>query len=317
MLVLDTGVIYNDIIYRLRHPDARGALIGSALSGTTVLIAGEHVYDEVYDSLVGHERRGFTRERVLSVFERIYLPQIRFVSVPRWPVAKRVLPVALADPDDVPTAALALLLAPSLVFAIDPHLVEAGFGRAQDWLSLTFQADQLLGYDGTLLTAALAVSAAGRVAAKAARWFAQDLRPIDVAAGVAVAVGLTLIAPRAADATARTLQRGGNTFGRASREVAVVLGQILVQRGENTTALHTASVLPDLPPGLDALLARFLATTWVPQSTVALAQRFGHQPATVQEILERHPAFVHNGLGWQLGRRRLARGREISAGTSR
>jgi hypothetical protein len=141
----------------------------------------------------------------------------------------------------------------------------------------------------------------------------QDLRPIDVAAGVAVAVGLALIAPGAADATARTLQRGGNTIGRASREVALVLGQILVQRGENTTALHTASVQPDLAPGLEAMLARSLATTWAPQSTVALAQRFGHQPTTVQETLERNPAFVHNGIGWQLGRRRLPRGRELTA----
>jgi hypothetical protein len=311
MLVLDTGVIYNDIIYRLRNPNGRGALIGSAKAGSTVLLAGEHVYDEVYDSLTGHERRGFSRAAVVSCFERIYLPHLRFVSMPAWPVPRRVVPVGVVDPDDAPTAALALLVAPSLVFAIDPHLVDAGFGRAEDWLSLTFQADELLGCDGTLLMAGLGVRGLGRGVASAARWFVNDLRPIDVAAGAAAALGLILMAPRAADTVLGGAQRAGRGLGHVAGEVAMVMAQIAAQRGKNTAALHAASVTADLPAGLQARLARHLAPQTAPMSAEHLALALGLDFESVIEALAEHPAFIHNGHGWQLGRHRLPRGREL------
>jgi hypothetical protein len=312
LLVLDTGVIYNDIIYRLRQPARRGVLIGSATAGTTVLLAADHVYDEMYDSLTGHERRGFARDEVVACFERLYLPHLRFVTMPRGRVPKRA--GAVTDTDDVPTAVLAILVAPSLVFAIDPHLTRAGFGRPDDWLSLTFQADELLGYDGTLLIAAIAARRLGRSLASAAQWLASDVRPADVLAAVALALGVTMLAPRAADGLATGAQRATRGFGHVSAEAAIVFGQLAVERSERTIALRAASVVPDKPASVAARLARHLAVTRAPLSTIALAQSTALDQALVTEVVATHPAFDYDGSGWQLGRRRLPRAREVTSG---
>lgn len=313
ILVLDTGVLYDDIVYRLRYPGRRGVLVGSAHAGATVLLAADHVYDEIYDSVTGHERRGFSRGDVVSCFERIYLPYLRFVAMPAWPVRTRVLAVGAADPDDAPTAALGLLVAPSLVFAVDPHLVNAGFGRAEDWLALTWLADDLLGYDGTLLVTAIAARAVGQRASHASRALVADLRPAEVAAGVAVGLAMVATAPRLTGAVSDAAQRAVRQFGRAASVIATAVAQVAAERGRRTAQLHAGSVVPDLPLGPAERLARLLAVTHEPILADILAAAVQQPTGLVSEVLSGHPAFINAGRGWQLGRRRLPRHRELAA----
>lgn len=317
LVVLDSGVIYDDIVHHLRQPGRSHVLLRSAQAGATRLLAGDHVYDEVYDRLDGYERRGVTREEVRGCFERVYLPHLRFVAAPRWPVADRVLPVARVDPDDVQTASLALLLAPSLVFAVDRHLVDAGFGRAEDWLRLAWQADELLGYDGTLFLAWLGVRSAVSWIYAASRRTTQGLGPVEIGAGLVLAATMYVIAPSPTRTLATHIERAGKTLGRIAGYAAAGVAHVARHSGERHDALIAASVAPEPVVGVAERLARQLAITNAAVPLVQLASVTGVNANTAVAVLDANPAFVFDGQGWQLGRRRLPRGRELVGGASR
>ncbi len=95
IVVVDTAVLYNDIVYRLRKGH-QTVLERTAATGAIRLLASSHVYGEMYDSLTGFTRRGLTREDVISSFERHYLPGMRFVDSPLSPIHPRVAAVVAA-----------------------------------------------------------------------------------------------------------------------------------------------------------------------------------------------------------------------------
>jgi hypothetical protein len=312
LIVLDSGVIYDDIVHRLRCPEKSCVLIRSAQSGATRLLAGDHVYDEIYDSLDGHERRGIARRDLIECYERVYLPHLRFVATPLWPVPDRVLPVAADDPDDVQTAMLALLLAPSLVFAVDPHLVRAGFGRAEDWLTLAWKADELLGYDGVLFLTGLAARAGARWLNKRARAIAAELRGPEIVLGVLLGLGLHLTVPAASRTVATTVERAVRAASVAAGYTMLGVGQIAGQSGQAHGGLSAASVAPD--PTLSTInrIARHLAMVDATVPLEQLAEVVSMEQLSTAALLDAHAAFVFDGNGWQLGRRRLPRGRELA-----
>lgn len=312
LLVLDSGVIYDDIVHHLRRPGRSHVLVRSAQAGATRLLAGDHVYDEVYDRLDGHERRRVAREEVRECFERVYLPHMRFVSAPRWPVADRVLPVACADPDDVQTASLALLLAPSLVFAVDRHLVDAGFGRAEDWLRLAWQADELLGHDGTLFLTWLGLRSAVSWGFRASRRVARGIGPVEIAAGLLLSAGMYAVAPSTTRALVGHVERTGKTLGQIASYTAAGVAHVAKESGERHEALTAASVAPDPVVGVAERLARQLATRNAVMPLPQLISAAGVETDAAVAALEATPAFVFDGRGWQLGRRRLPRGRELT-----
>jgi hypothetical protein len=313
VLVLDTGVIYNDIVRRLRNPGKPGVLLGSARKGATVLLAADHVYDEVYDSLrKAHARRAVTHEAVTACFEREYLPQLRFVSMPLWPLSPRVLRVGVRDADDAPTASLALLVAPCLVFAIDRHLVDAGFGVAEQWLTLAWEADDLLGYDSALLLSALGARALWQQTVRAVRWFTDDLSPREVLAGAALAALTIAAAPRIAEAVDDTVRRAGGGMLRASGTIAATVTHLAVERHERAGHLTAASVAPEW--STTALVARRLVVSRDPLDAADVAMALHRPLLEVLATLHGHRAFVRTNRGWQLGRHRLPRGRELAAG---
>jgi hypothetical protein len=102
VLVVDTMVLYDDIVRRLRHNQPRTALIESVNRRATRLFAASHVYEEMYDHIGGFQRRAVERSEVLRVFEEVYLRACRFVETPQGELHPRVLPVAEADASDVP-----------------------------------------------------------------------------------------------------------------------------------------------------------------------------------------------------------------------
>jgi hypothetical protein len=110
--ILDTNTIFNDLNYQLRQGRDEGVMVQSARDGALRLLASSHVYREVYGSVLTQERRGFSIAQILALFERSYLPQIRFAETGGTPTNPRALVVGDADPDDLPTAQLALLVAP-------------------------------------------------------------------------------------------------------------------------------------------------------------------------------------------------------------
>ncbi len=313
LLVLDSGVIYNDIVFRLRHPERRGVLLGSAERATSRLLAADHVFDEIYDRLDGHERRGVTPEAVIGCFERDYLRLVRFVELPLWPPPVRVAVVGARDPDDAATAMLALLVAPSLVFSLDAHLVDAGFGRREDWLRLAWQADEVLAYDGTLVLGGWALGRAGRWLRDYARRLTEDTQGEEVLAGMTLAMVILAALPGAANAIDKRARRVLAGARRVAVETVTVAGGLAVERGRRTLALQAAAVEPDLPSTLATRAARELALADCPQSTAQLAATLRADSHALAGILGAHRAFVPAAGAWQLGRHRLPRGRLIAA----
>jgi hypothetical protein len=297
LLVLDSGVIYDDIVYGLRH-ERETVLVSSARAGATRLFAAPHVYDEIYDHLDGHERRGVTRETVIARFESLYLPLIRFVDATCERPHPRAMPVWDADPDDGPTAELAVLLAPCVVLAVDPHLVDAGFGR-DDWLTQVWSARELLGLDTVLLVSGNAVKVAGQRVLAGIRWFLDGLTPEEIAAGVAFGVVATALLPASAhtaiDAAAR------RTVGVAGELTAGGLSagaQFLRARTERGVELQAASVGADPVASPEQQLARRLALAG---GQIDLSSTSRHQMSGTS-IAGRSRAFVTAGSTLALGR---------------
>jgi hypothetical protein len=299
LAVLDTGVIYNDIVQQLRHGRAEGVVLGSARLGATRLFAADHVYDEVYERLDGFERRGVTRDAVLKFFEQHYLPRLRFVTAPAGFPTERVARVT--HQADVPTAVLCELIAPVLPLAEDPHLLDVGFGL-EDWLDRMIAAKEVLDHDQVLVLLIHSAHKAGGWAVRRARNEAATTRPRELVAGAAIGLGVLLLLPRLASAVtdlASALARGGATIAGGA---VLGTGQLLAARSRLTADLVAASLAPPAVPSLVNQVARALSSAVEPLSVQAIAAEPGRDVEAIAEILERHPAFVSTPGGWQLGR---------------
>jgi hypothetical protein len=91
------------------------------------VFASEHVYLEVYRGFAKLARRlGVTVEQLRACFEEDYLPNIRWVRVGDG-YGHDVRVRQVTDPTDVPTAHLASLIAPCMVYADDKSLRRPGF----------------------------------------------------------------------------------------------------------------------------------------------------------------------------------------------
>ena len=178
----DTNALGNDLARCARS--GRTILVSGAVSGALRLYCPEHVVREIYKWMdLWAERAGRPVEEVAQLWAREYLPILRVVRVlqdllyPDEAARVRVLATAghpHGDPDDVPTAHLALLFnAP--VLSKDENLLRAVYGDDHDfqahgeWLD-TLRAGGDTGplgeffLTGYLLTAGTAVGTYGLIA---------------------------------------------------------------------------------------------------------------------------------------------------------
>jgi hypothetical protein len=315
--ILDTNTIFNDVIYQLRHGREEGAMIGSARAGAVGLLASSHVYGEVHRRAPSQERRGFSTGQILGLFERRYLPHIRFVDVAGLPLGARATAVLEADPDDLPTAQLALTLAPCHVYTDDPDLTDAGFGQQRNWLRLIHSSDRAMKVDQSALLLAELVRWGWR---RAAPWTERQLReigPMEVLLGGAI--GLLVLSALPASGLAR-LERtieAGERFIAGAGELGASAGLgLLGERARQTGYLAQSLVPADPAPGIEARLARELAARG-PLGLVDLSAAAATTREEAEPILARLPCFVSEGSGWQLGRRLQPRPRRqvSSSGT--
>lgn len=181
-IVLDANVLNRDLMRAARKGE-RTVLLNAANSGMIRIFCAQHVPDEVRE----HAERLAKRARVsvgefLRVWEENYVPLLRRVEVLEGLLApaeaERITqldhgPQSLCDPDDVPTATLALHLG-AILLSTDRKVLWAVYGPDADltqhdaWLDLL----QLGGEAGAL-----------------AKMKDEDVTPLDVA-GNLVAGGL-------------------------------------------------------------------------------------------------------------------------------
>jgi predicted nucleic acid-binding protein len=121
-LVLDANMIRGELIRIART--GRTVLVNAANSGVFRLFVAQHVVDEVWEHYATWARRkNVDAVDVRKVWEAELLPLLRCVSIPDgWTtvdessrIATLARPGPDGDPDDVPTATLALLLGAPLL----------------------------------------------------------------------------------------------------------------------------------------------------------------------------------------------------------
>jgi predicted nucleic acid-binding protein len=301
--VLDTNTIFNDLLYQLRCGREAGALIRSAREGAVRLFATINVLEEVRRRAVTQERRGFSVDEILTLFESCYLPETRFVDVTGTTIGPRAHVVGQADPDDLPTAQLALLLAPCHVYTDDPHLTNAGFGEARNWLSLAQTAERAMQVDRTVLAIVESTKWAWR---KMRPWVERnfrELRPTDVMLGGALGLTLLAVLPPAGHAKLEQAINGGGRLLAGAGEVTTSAGLgLLGERARYGGYLAQTAVAPETPSTLEQRLAREVALRG-PLQAAELGNALGADVATIDTLLKSRPCFFRDQQGWWLGQR--------------
>jgi hypothetical protein len=302
-VVADANVLIRDVCANLRRPNVT-ALLGQAELGLIRVLVSARVASEVPSRMPRVAKEDTTL--ALELWRQRYLPLIRVVELDEAEpesaaIAEMLARVADDDPDDVPTAHLALLCAPCLVVTADRDLLDHGFGAPQ-WLDGVRASGDISAIDRSLwLTMQLSgvvVEQAARLTLAAGRLLGRS--PLALGAALAAAfVAATDGRPLVAAASAATKARGARAIASAS-DLALALS---ARRAAGMVALADHVLPPLADPPLAARLASRLgrAPHPVPVATVASAEPTIAQSA-LRQALRRHPAFVSvHGRGWQLG----------------
>jgi predicted nucleic acid-binding protein len=326
-LVLDANMIRGELIRM--GGSGRTVLVNAANSGVFRLFVAEHVVDEVWEHYATWaRRRKVAAADVRAAWESGLLPLLRCVTVPdAWAtvdesarLARLARPAPGGDPDDVPTATLALLLGAPLL-SRDGKPLEAVYGPGFDkethieWLN-ALRAGGDLGPLGqylqlsTNLIVLLGKGVIGGLRAAAGRWsWSAALLAI---AGCGAVV--SLLAP------ADLRKRIGSGIGTVLEVSLTFMAGVTAahQRAEEqfrTLAAPSPSderILADLAPqaSIGRLCLRELARA--PESHLSAAELHDRLTATytipggaqtVQRTLDHWACFEHVGDGeYQVGR---------------
>jgi predicted nucleic acid-binding protein len=326
-LVLDANMIRGELIRMTRT--GRTVLVNAANSGVFRLFVAQHVVDEVWEHYATWAKRKKVAEAaVLKAWETELLPLLRCVAVPDgWTtpqesarLAALARPEPDGDPDDVPTATLALILGVPLL-SRDGKPLEAVYGTDFDkeahkrWLDALKAGGDLgpLGQYMQLTTNLVVVLGGGAIAgirAAASRW-----SWLTVLASVAGSGALAaLLIP--ADARRSIRSRVGGVLGSGATFIAGI--NSAHQRAEEqfrtlaAPAPSDETLLTDLMPSaaIGRLCLRELSR--VPASRLSAIELHGRLAANytiaggagaVRDELGRWPCFVHVGdREYQVGR---------------
>jgi hypothetical protein len=306
--VVDATALINDSLRYLRI-GREPLLIGFARQPRLVnLFATSDVLAEVETRLPkAAARRGFSPAAAVSVWREELRPLVSFVDVsPLQPSDDpRLAALARRDASDVPTAVLAELLAPCLVFASDNDLVNLGIAR-RDWANLLLQARDVTTHrDSVSLTVigALVLAATGwelgrGVVTAARRW------PLPTIIASIVG-GYLLHAYWQSQRGVGQRREARSLAADAGRELAAFLDRAVEAR----MLLERAAFVPDGEPTPLAGVARLVAVA--PRSLLPgeIAPRVGFSHQRVTSVLQ-EPIFERTSEGlYLLGR--LGTGRSV------
>lgn len=315
-VICDTHVLTSDLLRRLRSE--RTALGLLAQFGAVELFAAAHVVEEferVLPQLAS--RAGIELEQARSVWYAEYLPFLRVVDLPARR-SRRARSVAERDPDDAPTAELALLLAPCHVLSRDHSLVDTGFAH-EDWLRVVLAHREVVAVETTAWITSVVGGIVGSLLGALFGWL-RRLRPSPEA--LLILAGLVLLgslgeaekSDREGEETDRGLgpRERVAQMGRKSKEAldeAAVAGAELVATAEmrrqaSLQVLSVAAVAGE-SQSVETRLARALARDaegLQPAELFASAGVGATEASEANEILAEHPAFRFTESRWQFGR---------------
>ena len=269
-VVLDANALRGELLYVARK--GRTVLVNAANSGVLRPFCARHVMDEVDEYLPKWAREAdLTPEAVRDVWARSFLPLLRCVDVPQGLAVgvERERLDALAtpggpgsDPDDVPTATLALLLGSPLL-SMDQDPLVAVYGPEIDyhahgsWLKQLRSGGDLGPIGGFLRSVEMAGSLVGRGLYAGARGLVAKVPWPWLLLG-----GATTVAAAHALVPAETQRNVGKALGTGVLSAMELVAELTKFRLEAQERFET--LLPDQPTwediateaGPDACLVR-------------------------------------------------------------
>jgi hypothetical protein len=312
-IVLDADVLHRNVDYCLRTgytPKLLEAASASysLLSGVVVFATGR-VREEVERQLVEiAERRNFSLSEVTALWERLFLPRIRFVEIGDRDIEDpRVDEVRALHNADAPTAALAVLLAPCVLLSDNrKHFAPLRIAETRTDL-IAVNARELAGYYGSLnamtllptVTGALVLEGSKKVVSSIGSEMALVLAALLIGAGVA----LWLSEPGS------EMREGLKRF---AREVGPPLAAAATRALVLSEEMSALAIDPPEQQSAARLIAKVLATRQTVLSTSEIAGRLEehgyrfaggakHATSTRRWLTEQN-CFVEQQRGrWTLG----------------
>ena len=306
--VADTNTILDQLVASVRRPKTI-ALMSTIHDGglrlhvvSTIPAEVEEKILDDRDMLRRYERHGITSDVVLARWQGELLPRLRIVDVGE-PDLEELAAVAAADPDDLPTAALAAILGPGSTWSSDPDLTDPGLAEPYV-LELVIAIREVCVMDVRIVTTAERANlliGLGTELARAVRRL--DARGQIVAAGV-VLTGL---------AAAAIVLRRNPELRRGLTEVLEQISQAVYK--ELADGYSRREAWADRVPGplqLDTprperAIARALASAPAPRTSeeIEIFLRGSHpelHATAIARELRGYPMFVRAGRGlWQFG----------------
>jgi len=308
--VADTSALIDELMASTRHRQV-SPLLQAMEFGLVRLFASHRVWAEVPRIVETLGRRGrLDREAAEYLWWTRYASLVRVVDTAALPVYSTADRLRDRDPSDGPTADLAGLLAPVVVFAVDLDLIDLDVAQA-DWRPVARAGGSLAATGGTAYGAIVGMTMAGQaivaVLAGMRRLLGHPYGQL-----VAVLGGLTLIAAR------HRVWTASKDRAAATREAMRDLGeplkafaQNLYDRLDQAYQAWDASQRGEGGDSLTHATARLLACALSPLTRTELAAHLqpesGGSPRQLVRqlgsVLNNCSAFVEIERGrWQLGR---------------
>ena len=318
--VVDANVLLKNISRDVLHWPGTSLMSSLASGGMYRLFAAEHVYGDVEDHLervVAHSGLDVALGR--KIWAEQYLPRIRFVSADAVELSRfdaRIAAVLDRDPEDGPTAALAILLG-TRVLSEDSDLLDPGLATGRPWLQLvTASRDVTAGESANfalVLTTSVSVNSVGALGKGLARLTSTTAGRVSILLCLAVICVVAVALARSEPARRRTKAALDSMWERSAPVIHVALSayaQAIQNRSEGQALLTRAAL--SVPEELQelAIAARLLALSATPMCSREIARRMWGYERVPQRVLDHVDAvlrcsdvFVQTpGFGWQLGR---------------
>ncbi len=318
---VDTMVILQNLARHVRQSPKPTGIDTLTLPGLLRLYVAPNVAVEVDEKLEGYfEREGLDPRRG-EIAWRALARRIRVVDPGNvYSDDSRVSAVCVRDPDDAPTAALAVLLGVQAL-SKDGALVDAGLAAGDTWLEFVFAA----GYAVKGEAIDIGVAAGVTVSAATIKGTYNAVRSLASSRNgqlVLTGIGLTLVLLAIGGMILCAIHEPAREKLRAAAKDgahALITGgkwtlggyaHVTVDKLNGYTRLRAGAVSSATAQDHVALAARILAGASQPITTGQLVRRiWGYQRVPrkrlefLQSELQRQPAFVEVTPGsWQLGR---------------
>lgn len=304
--IVDTNVLRQTVLRTVKRPDAPNRLWMGAQAQWLVLLTTPHVHEEMDEHLSEFAAKERVDESAFASVWNDVRARLRIVDVadllPLLATNPLLAEVAANDSDDVPLAALAILLG---VRALSADTDLAGASVGERWLKHAVAISDAGRGDAAILVASTA--SVGSIAGvySGGRWVhSTAVRKVGPAtANLAVALVIVAALWWLSDGARRRHLldlSGSSALVRTSRTV-VSAGIAVIAQGSEAHEFHQkAGIAADLDL-LEARMARHLARAVHPVLVESLALACNASVEAVEAALDSHSAFVPIRQGWQLG----------------